>query len=35
MNPMKLIDGKEIAAQIKQELADKVTQWKADRKSVV
>lgn len=30
MNPMKLIDGKEIAAQIKQELADKVTQWKAE-----
>ncbi len=34
MNPMKLIDGKEIAAQIKQELADKVTQWKAKGRKV-
>ena len=34
MNPMKLIDGKEIAAQIKQELADKVTQWKAEGRKV-
>lgn len=34
MNPMKLIDGKEIAAQIKQELADKVTKWKAEGRKV-
>lgn len=31
---MKLIDGKEIAAQIKQELADKVTQLKAEGRKV-